>query len=90
MTCRGGSRYKRGPTVHGFSSGIEPFIFKSACAYQWPGVRDHYQAKSVVPKRQAPTSHRDHPRARPAGHKTEKPRTTRQFPATGRLFVYHL
>jgi hypothetical protein len=58
--------------VRGLSSGIEPFIFKSACAHQWPGVRDRYQAKSVVPKRQAPTSHRNHRCARPAGHKAEK------------------
>jgi len=59
----------------GFSGGIEPFIFKSARARQWPGVRDYYESKSVEPKRQAPTSHRDNLCARPAGHKAEKPRT---------------
>ena len=46
-------------------------ITRAAWGYQWPGVRDRYQAKSVVPKRQAPTSRRDHLRARPAGHKAE-------------------
>jgi hypothetical protein len=51
------------------------FIFKSACAHRWPGVCDRNQAKSVVPKRQAPTSHRDNLRPHPAGRKAEKPRT---------------
>jgi len=57
--------------VCGFSSGIEPFIFKSGRAHQWPGVRDRYQAKSVVPKRQAPTSHRDN-RCAPGGREAAR------------------
>jgi hypothetical protein len=38
-------------------------------------VRHRYQAQSVVPKRHAPTPHRDHLRARATGRNAEKPRT---------------
>jgi hypothetical protein len=38
------------------------------------GSRYRFKSQSVVPERQAPTSHRDNFRAHPAGHKAEKPR----------------
>ncbi len=43
-----------------YGLGPRPFISKSACAHEWPGVPDCYDANPVVPIRQTPPSHRHH------------------------------